>query len=202
MSASISYSKRIHSSLLPVGEDYEDYPVQSGKRVRYTSSTESSINFIFSPPIISSRHSGITKSSPLKLSSPRHNSFGEEVEEQEQEEENHNMSRTSRNTPSKKYIDEYFEFDKLNHPPCSLTPSEGMEIPMAVCGACTACLGEDDVMEDTLCYFCSKRGCKYCVTTCTVCNDRFCSKCSMDVYSYSCSDERICIDCNCENRTR
>ena len=77
----------------------------------------------------------------------------------------------------------------------------GMDIAgVALCDSCAASLEEEDLMVETSCYFCCKRGCQYCIEKCVVCNDRFCSKCSLDVYSYSYSDERICIDCNCDSR--
>ena len=216
--ASLSSSKRFY---LQHGEceDYDDRPVPTGKRVKYSSNFNTED---FSPPPAPSCHfrSGRSTSSP---SSHVYNSCfsgrqdrGDDTSIQEEEEGcmSMNSSPIAANTPNnKKFINEYFELGSRGR---ITTSSSAMEqvlagapaVPgggggsVAVCGSCSAELGEEDLMqEQDACYFCSKRGCRHCMEKCIVCQDRFCSNCSIDVYSYSYNDERICIDCNCDNPT-
>lgn len=143
---------------------------------------------------------------------------GEGGKEVEEDEEGSMISSpiASRNTSSnKKYINEYFDLGTRGRLASSSSSSSSMEqdlavagaasvaVAVAVCGSCSAELEEDDLMQEheACCYFCNTRGCRHCVEKCIVCQDRFCSNCSVDVYSYSYSDERICSDCNCDNPT-
>ena len=202
MKTSVSNTKRDHSAVI-LNSGY-DYDCHVGKRVRHNSShIRKGLDNFFPPPSPPSyKYNSPTKASMVVFNScfnslhDKENEMDELCTDEECNDSSSAVSSVEKKSPSKKYIDEYFTVRSRRR---QKSMSCAMDIPLTVCGSCSAPVEEDDMMEENSCYFCSKRGCKSCIEKCIVCKDLFCSSCSVEVYGYGYDDERICIDCNCDN---